>query len=186
MQKKDSIQFPRREFLALAALGGDGAVVTPVAVPDRWREAHLVHRCIMLHEGAGELGALQQRERQRMSAKLNAALDEGRTIAVSTYAAALAQRTEAIAALSAWLAPYDAIVAPAAPGPAPRDLAQTGDPSCCTLWSLLGFPAICIPAGFARNGMPLGLQIAAAPDADDRLLAIAQWCEARLPFRGLA
>jgi Asp-tRNA(Asn)/Glu-tRNA(Gln) amidotransferase A subunit family amidase len=170
---------------AVDVLRRAGAAVTPVALPERWREAHLAHRCIMLHEGAHELGPLQERERQRMSAKLNAALDEGRTISVGTYAQALAQRQEAIAALCAWLAPYDAIIAPPAPGTAPADLTQTGDPSCCTLWSLLGFPAISIPVGLAPNGLPLGLQFAATPRQDGQLLAVAQWCEARLPFRGL-
>jgi Asp-tRNA(Asn)/Glu-tRNA(Gln) amidotransferase A subunit family amidase len=170
---------------AVDVLRRDDASVTTVALPDRWREAHLVHRCITFHEGAGELGALQESERQRMSAKLNAALDEGRAISAATYAQALAQRNEAVAALRAWLEPYDAIVAPPAPGIAPGDLTQTGDPSCCTLWSLLGFPAISIPVGLASNGLPLGLQFAAAPRQDDRLLAVAHWCEARLPFKGL-
>jgi Asp-tRNA(Asn)/Glu-tRNA(Gln) amidotransferase A subunit family amidase len=170
---------------AIEVLRRASASVTPVALPDRWREAHLAHRCIMLHEGAHELGPLQQRERQRMSAQLNAALDEGCTISVQMYAQALAQREEAIAALSAWLAPYDAIIAPSAPGPAPAGLAQTGDPSCCTLWSLVGFPAINVPVGLAPNGLPLGLQFAATQDRDDALLAIAHWCEARLPFEGL-
>ncbi len=168
------------------ALRRGGASVTPVIVPDRWRDAHLVHRCIMLHEGASEWGSLQQRERQRMSAKLNAALDEGRAIGATAYADALAQRDEAIAILGSWLAPYDAIITPPARGSAPAELTQTGDPLCCTLWSLLGFPAISIPAGMAPNGLPLGLQIAATPGADDRLLAVAQWCAERMPFQGLA
>jgi Asp-tRNA(Asn)/Glu-tRNA(Gln) amidotransferase A subunit family amidase len=33
--------------------------------------------------------------------------------------------------------------------------------------------------------MPLGMQIAAPAGADDKLLALAAWCEARLPFKGL-
>jgi Asp-tRNA(Asn)/Glu-tRNA(Gln) amidotransferase A subunit family amidase len=162
----------------------DGATVTPVALPDRWREAQIVHRCIMLHEAVLELGSLQVGERGRMSMKLNAALDEGRAIGAAKYAKALVQRDEAIAAVSAWLAPYDAIIAPSAPASAPADLTQTGDPSCCTLWSLLGFPAIGIPVGLAPNGLPLGLQLAATLGQDDLLLAVAQWCEARLSFRG--
>jgi Asp-tRNA(Asn)/Glu-tRNA(Gln) amidotransferase A subunit family amidase len=163
-----------------------GASVTQVLLPERWHQAQLLHRCIMLHEGASELGPLQERERQRMSEKLNVALDEGRAIDGEAYARALAQRAEAIVALAAWLAPYDAIIAPPAPGAAPADLTQTGDPSCCTLWSLLGFPAISIPTGVAPNGLPLGLQFAAAAGDDDRLLAVAQWCEERISFRGLA
>ena len=151
---------------AVEVLRRDGASVTPVALPDRWRDAHLVHRCIMLHEGAHELGSLQERERQRMSAKLNAALDEGRAIGATAYAEALAQRDEAIAALGTWLAPYDAIIAPPAPGTAPAELTQTGDPSCCTLWSLAGLSRrSAFRVAMAPNGLPLGLQIAAAPGA---------------------
>jgi Asp-tRNA(Asn)/Glu-tRNA(Gln) amidotransferase A subunit family amidase len=170
---------------AVDALRRDGATVTPVSLPATCGNAHLVHRCIMLHEGAHELGALQQRERQRMSAKLNAGLDEGRAIDATSYAEALAQRNAIIGALGVWLAPYDAIVTPPAPGTAPAELTQTGDPACCTLWSLAGFPAVSIPLALAPNGLPLGLQLAAGPGRDDRLLAVAQWCEARLGFKGL-
>ncbi len=170
---------------AADALRRAGATVMPVALPDRWHQAHRVHRCIMLYEGAQELGPLQERERQRMSAKLNSALDEGRAMGAAPYEDALEQRDEAITAVSAWLAPYDAIVTPPAPGTAPGDLTQTGDPSCCTLWSLLGFPAISVPVAVAPNGLPLGLQFAAPSRQDDRLLAVAQWCAAHLSFQGL-
>jgi Asp-tRNA(Asn)/Glu-tRNA(Gln) amidotransferase A subunit family amidase len=33
--------------------------------------------------------------------------------------------------------------------------------------------------------MPLGMQLATTAGDDDRLLAVATWCEARLPFKGL-
>jgi Asp-tRNA(Asn)/Glu-tRNA(Gln) amidotransferase A subunit family amidase len=171
---------------AIDMLRRSGAAITPVVLADPWRNAHLVHRRIMLREGAEQLGALQGRERQRMSEKLNAALDEGRAIDGAAYAEALAQRAEMIAALTEWLVPFDAIVSPAAAGPAPADLTQTGDPAYCTLWSLTSFPAISIPIGLAPNGLPLGLQLAAAQGQDAALLAVAQWCETRLPFKGLA
>ena len=61
-------------------------------------------------------------------------------------------------------------------------LATTGDPSCCTLWSLLGFPALTLPVGLAQR-MPVGLQLAAPAGCDDSLLAVAAWCGARLSFR---
>jgi Asp-tRNA(Asn)/Glu-tRNA(Gln) amidotransferase A subunit family amidase len=139
----------------------------------------------MLHEGARSLRPLQQRERARMSKRLNDALDEGAAIAERDYESALAARGRASEALRAWLGEFDAIVSPPAPGPAPRGLETTGDPSCCTLWSLVGFPAITIPCSLAPGGLPLGLQIAAAVDRDDRVLAVAAWCESKLPFRGL-
>jgi Asp-tRNA(Asn)/Glu-tRNA(Gln) amidotransferase A subunit family amidase len=170
---------------AATRLRQHGAEVVAVSLPAPWREAHLVHRTIMLYEAARHLGALQERERARLSPKLNAALDEGRAISGADYKVAMVLREAAIVSLAEWLAGYDAIIAPPAPGPAPEGLGSTGDPSCCTLWSLTGFPAIALPIGLAGNGMPLGMQLAAPAGSDDPLLAIASWCEARLAFKGL-
>jgi Asp-tRNA(Asn)/Glu-tRNA(Gln) amidotransferase A subunit family amidase len=170
---------------ALASLREAGATITSTVLPETWADAQRVHRTIMLCEAAQQLGEVQAGERGRLSAKLNTALDEGRAITAATYAAALARREALIAAATEWLAPFDAIASPSAPAPAPADLTQTGDPACCTFWSLLGFPAVSIPVATASNGLPLGLQLAAIAGGDARLLAAAQWCEARLPFRGL-
>ena len=160
------------------------AEVVPVDIPAAWHETKALQRTIMLFEAARNLGNLQTRERARMSPAVNAALDEGRTISATVYEAALAQRERAIAFFTQWLEGFDAILAPSAPGPAPRGLDTTGDPACCTLWSLLGFPAISLPAGFVER-MPIGLQLAAPQGRDDTLLAAAAWCGARLSFRGL-
>lgn len=106
-------------------------------------------------------------------------------MSLTDAADAMAARNGAIASLTAWLAGFDAILAPPAPGAAPEGLGSTGDPLCCTLWSLTGFPAITIPIGLSANRMPLGMQLAAPARCDDRLLAVAAWCEARIPFQGL-
>jgi Asp-tRNA(Asn)/Glu-tRNA(Gln) amidotransferase A subunit family amidase len=170
---------------AATRLRQHGAEVVAVEFPALWREAHLVHHTIMLHEAARHLGPLQDRERARLSPRLNDALDEGRRISAADYKVAKVLRDAAILSLAEWLAGFDAIIAPPAPGPAPEGLSSTGDPSCCTLWSLTGFPALVLPIGLAANGMPLGMQLAAPAGSDDGLLAVAAWCEARLPFRGL-
>lgn len=139
----------------------------------------------MLFEAARNLGALQQRERARLTPKLNAALDEGRRIPAAEHAAALAARDRAIAELTQWLCDYDVVLGPPAPSAAPVGLESTGDPSCATLWSLLGFPALALPVDRNRAGLPIGLQLAAPAGADDRLLQVARWCEQRLPFAPL-
>ena len=136
----------------------------------------------MFYEAARNLGLLQQRARADLSDTLNAALDEGRALAARDYRAAHAARERTVAALCAWLAPFDAIVTPPTPAAAPAGITTTGDPSCCTLWSLAGFPAITIPIALDAAGLPLGLQLAAPSAADDRLLAVAAWCETQLPF----
>lgn len=182
-----TISSEQREALDAAAdvLRNAGAPVTTLALPPTCRDAPLTLRRIMLHEAVRELGALQDRERGRMSAKLNAVLDEGRTIGEAAYADAMARRSEIIAALTDWLAGFDAVLTPPAPGPAPQDLTQTGDPACCSLWSLAGFPALSLPIALAPNGLPLGMQLAAPALHDPRLLAVGKWCELHLPFRGL-
>ncbi len=140
----------------------------------------------MLYEAVQQMGELQVRDRGRLSSELNAALDEGREIDATAYAAALARRDVLIAAATEWLAPFDAIASPAGAGrragrsharPAIRRVARSGRCS--------AFPPSAIPIAAAANGLPLGLQLAAIAGADDRLLAVAQWCEARLPFAGL-
>ena len=170
---------------AATRLRQHGAEVVAVGFPALWREAHRVHRTIMLFEAATHLAALQDRERARLSPKLNAALDEGRRITRADYKAAMARREAAVASFTTWFDGYDAIIAPPAPGPAPEGLGSTGDPSCCTLWSLVGFPALALPIGLSGNGMPLGMQLATPAGYDDRLLSVATWCEACLPWNGL-
>jgi amidase len=52
----------------------------------------------------------------------------------------------------------------------------------CTLLSPTGCPAISVPAGFTPDGLPVGLQVVAAPRADRRLLEIAHAFEQATRF----
>ena len=76
-----------------------------------------------------------------------------------------------------FLSGFDAAVTPPTPGEAPADLAQTGDPAFCAIWSLCGVPAITIPAGLGPCGLPIGMQIVAQRFADDIVLSVAKWCD---------
>jgi len=184
--------FPWTQHDAAASAVVDAAVarlrgrahVEPLTLAAPWREANRTMRTIMLFEAAHALADLQARERARLTPALNAALDEGRAIDALHYHEAMAARDRAIAHFTELLADFDAVLAPSAPAAAPRGLATTGDPSCCTLWSLLGFPALNLPVGM-QGALPIGLQLAAPRGHDDRLLAVAAWCERELPFRGL-
>lgn len=69
----------------------------------------------------------------------------------------------------------DAIVTPAAPGPAPASLETTGDAVFNGLWTLCGVPAITIPVFEAENGMPMGVQLVGKRGHDGRLLRTANW-----------
>jgi Asp-tRNA(Asn)/Glu-tRNA(Gln) amidotransferase A subunit family amidase len=62
---------------------------------------------------------------------------------------------------------------PAAPGPAPKGLASTGNPIFCSLWTYLGLPAITLPL-LEGNGLPMGVQLVGARRDDARLLRTAR------------
>lgn len=168
---------------SIGRLADAGAIPVPLVPDPAFDDAHLVHRRIMLQEAAREHGARQARARDRMSAELNAGLDEGRATGVSAYRHAIARRGVLIERAQDLFDGLDAIACPAAPGAAPDlSLGTTGDPSFCTLWSLLGCPAISLPMALDSHGMPLGLQLAAPAGCDDSLLSVADWCEAVLAF----
>ncbi|MFD8500462.1 amidase family protein [Amycolatopsis sp. NPDC059657] len=50
------------------------------------------------------------------------------------------------------------------------------------LWNLAGYPAMSIPAGRHTSGLPLGVQLVAAPGGEARLLGIAAQIESRKPW----
>ena len=169
---------------SLKRLADAGTELKNVALPDDFDEAHRVHRTIMYYEGAREHAPRQASYRRVMSAVLNAAIDEGLAMSHDDYRSALAKRA-ALAELALDLfEDCDALASLPAPGAAPERLDATGDPSFCTLWTLLGFPALTLPTGLSDGGLPYGMQLAAPPGGDDRLLRVASWCEAVIGFEG--
>ena len=43
-------------------------------------------------------------------------------------------------------------------------------------------PAVSLPAGFGKNGLPLGIQVVGSYRQDYRLLRVAKWVEGALRF----
>ena len=48
-------------------------------------------------------------------------------------------------------------------------------------WTHTGMPALTLPAGRARNGLPLGMQLVAPFGADEQLMAWAALVLERMP-----
>jgi Asp-tRNA(Asn)/Glu-tRNA(Gln) amidotransferase A subunit family amidase len=166
----------------LDRLAGAGTEVKALDLPDEFDDGKRVHRTIMYYEGAREHAPRQAVHRRVFSAVLNAAIDEGLAISHDEYRSALAKRAALAEMALDLFAECDAIASLPAPGPAPARLDITGDPSFCTLWTLLGVPAITLPTGLSDAGLPYGIQLAGAAHGDGRLLRIARWCEAAIGF----
>jgi Asp-tRNA(Asn)/Glu-tRNA(Gln) amidotransferase A subunit family amidase len=169
----------------IAVLRESAAIVDEIELPAGFNEAHKVHRVIMLHEAAAGSRQVRAHYRDKISDVLNKALDEGDRISTAEYERALRKGEALQRDFSRFLDDYDAVVTPPAAGEAPHSLETTGDPSFCTIWTLLGVPAITIPTGLGSRGMPLGLQIIGNQGESNHLLATTLWCERQLPFRSL-
>jgi aspartyl-tRNA(Asn)/glutamyl-tRNA(Gln) amidotransferase subunit A len=78
----------------------------------------------------------------------------------------------------------DVVMGPTAPTAAFKIGEKSGDPLAMYLsdiytisCNLAGLPGISIPCGFTRNGLPIGLQILAAPFEEEKLLRVARMHE---------
>jgi len=139
-----------------------------------------IHRTIMEAEMAASLASEYDNGRDRLSESLRGQLERGRKVTAFEYQNALARIPLLNAGFEEIFERCDAILTPAAAGPAPRGLESTGDPAFCTLWTLCGMPALNIPAMHAENGLPMGLQLVGPRNSDARLLRTAKWLERRL------
>ncbi len=70
---------------------------------------------------------------------------------------------------------YDAILTPAALGEAPAFEHGTGDPVCCTIWTLCGLPCLSLPLLVGENQLPVGIQLVAGENEDDRMFRTTRW-----------
>ena len=103
------------------------------------------------------------------------ALNKGNTTLARDYLAALDWPDVLYAGLDEIFERCDAILCPAATGPAPEGLEFTGNAIFNGLWTLTGVPAVTVPAFTAENGLPMGVQMVAARGQDARLLRTANW-----------
>jgi Asp-tRNA(Asn)/Glu-tRNA(Gln) amidotransferase A subunit family amidase len=171
----------QEHFLEMVArLRAAGAQVEEQELPPSFAGAHAVHRTIMYAEGARVFAELQRRDRNRLSPRLNALIDEGLGIPDSDLARGLEKKEQLARELDAFLSAFDGVITPPALGEAPADLTQTGDPAFCTIWSLGGVPAVTIPTGRGPAGLPFGLQLVGPRLADERVLSVALWCDERV------
>jgi Asp-tRNA(Asn)/Glu-tRNA(Gln) amidotransferase A subunit family amidase len=83
--------------------------------------------------------------------------------------------------MAALFAHFDILLTPGAPGPAPAGM-PTGDPVMQAPWSLADFPTMTLPCGLSANGMPLGIQLSAAPLHEGLLIEAAKAIEAVIGF----
>jgi Asp-tRNA(Asn)/Glu-tRNA(Gln) amidotransferase A subunit family amidase len=137
---------------------------------------------ILASEGAHIFSDLVARYPDRTSDHLKSLVKSGTATSATEYLAAKALQEKLKSAFAMQLSGFDAVLTLPAFGEAPEGLGYTGDAEYCAPWTLLGVPALSLPAGFGKNGLPLGIQLVGGYREDYRLLRVAKWVEGALKF----
>jgi aspartyl-tRNA(Asn)/glutamyl-tRNA(Gln) amidotransferase subunit A len=140
---------------------------------------------------AGLVHSFPETRRHMLDAGLLAVAAANAGVPGTAMLEAEAQRIAAAHAMARLHQRYDLVLCPTVPGPAPLVEAPLGDPmeTLWTTWAPWTFafnltrqPAIAVPMGFAANGLPRSVQIAAALYRDDLVLRAARTLEVAQPF----
>ncbi len=118
-------------------------------------------------------------------------LELGLLVRATEYLTAQRARRRIVEAFTEAFQGFDVLVSPTVPVPAPRigeELLANGEklrPGLLRLptpFNTTGFPAISVPCGFTPEGLPVGLQLAARPFHEKRLLQVAYAYEKSHPW----
>lgn len=168
---------------SITRLRSAGAVIDDLELTEldhvNWDTINTILAC----EAAVIFGDLVARHPEKSSEHLKLLVKAGHDYSAADYLKAKARQQALRDAFSAQMAPYDAVLTLPATGEAPEGLDFTGDAAFCAPWTLMGVPAVALPAGFGRNGLPLGLQVVGPYRQDFHTLRVAKWIETTLAFQ---
>ena len=160
-----------------------GADLIPVRVADG-RQLNVISQITLLVEAAAVHEPYLRKQRGLYGEDVRALLDMGRVIPGVDYVQAQRLRRRAQGVFRAVLKQVDCLLVPATPMVAPgigqTEVAiggQVEDVRIATTRlvrgiNALGLPALSMPAGFTRGGLPIGMQLIGRPFGERELLRI--------------
>ena len=148
-------------------------VLRDVQLPVDYQQLAQAQTYIQLAEQAQCLAYERLYHFASLSPRLQGIMQAGVAVTVEQYDHAQALVARCRAQLAHVFQDVDVLLAPSAPGAAPLGLDNTGDPVFCRIWTVLHTPTVNIPAGFASNGLPVGLQVVGLVGADAFTLSAA-------------
>src|ERR1700744_4530526 len=160
---------------AISTLRSAGAVLEELELAELDRGNWGAINTILAAEGAAIFEGLVERYPDRSSDHLKSLVRDGNAHSATDYLAAKALQEKWRDAFASDIAGYDAVLTLPAFGEAPLGLHYTGDAEYCAPWTLLGTPALSLPAGFGKTRLPLGIQIVGRYREDLRMLSVAKW-----------
>ena len=157
-----------------------GAAVDDVVLPTDFETLLAAHRVLMTVEAAAVHEQDFAVRPDDYGPNVRGVIEAGMLTPAVSYVQAQRIRRRFRRDMEEAIQAFDILLTPSTVTPAPRDLTTTGDPSFQSPWTTCGFPTISLPSGLSESGLPLGIQLAAAPFQEEMLLAAARWCERTL------
>ena len=164
-------------------LGQAGATVEEVSVPTDFDTLQAAHRVVMTVEAATVHHSDFSARPDDYAPNVRGVIEAGMLTPAVTYVQAQRIRQRFSRDMEEAIRGFDILLMSTTDSPAPRDLNTTGNFMYQSPWTSCGFPTISLPSELSESGLPLGIQLASAPFAEETLLATAQWCEGVLTFR---
>ncbi|GIX49532.1 MAG: glutamyl-tRNA(Gln) amidotransferase subunit A [Candidatus Tectimicrobiota bacterium] len=171
---------------ALPVLRELGAAVEEVVLPDM-AAARAAGTVILFAEAAAYHAANLRQRPQAFSDEVRALLEMGQFYTAVQYVQAQRLRRQLTAATCQALAGFDAVVMPTAPLPATPIAPEVPGhaalrPRNTLPFDFTGLPALSVPCGLTRAGLPVGLQIVGKPFAEATVLRVAYAYEQATPW----
>ena len=152
-----------------------GARVSDLELPEAFREIRTTHAAIMAYEAAHAYAYEWHAHGGQLSRQLRELIIEGIGTSAERYDAACVHSHTCSALFAEVMRDFDVLLTPSAIGQAPEGLASTGSPAFNRMWTLIGTPAVTVPAGLGPLGLPLGIQVVGRAGDDALTLSAAAW-----------
>ena len=157
---------------ALSVLRSSGVSIKTVDISAMLKKLDEANTVLMFYEGARFHEPRLKEFGDRLDQPLADLIRDGLKIPLEKYDEAKRYISESRVRMAEIFKSTPVILTPAATGPAPLGLSNTGDPRMNAPWTALGTPAVSIPMPIA-SGLPLGLQLTADLGQDSRVLHAA-------------
>jgi aspartyl-tRNA(Asn)/glutamyl-tRNA(Gln) amidotransferase subunit A len=176
-REKSEEQVWRHTKETLSKLERAGARAEEVKMPESFAVVQDAHRIIMRAEAAAFHEKLFEQNRDKYRPKIREAVEIGLLIPSVDYLRAQKIRRQFRREMDEIIQGFDCLLTPATSTPAPQGLSSTGNPMFQVPWSFSGLPTISLPSGLSKEGLPLGIQLVGGAFAEEKLFAVARWCE---------
>lgn len=148
--------------------------IASIELGDDFIEAARCHEIIMNGSISRSLANYYENNKSKLHPFTIARFEAGKSVSTNSYIDAIEKAKKMKQTLSEIFLKFDAIITPAAPGQAPRDLMNTGNAIFNGYWTMLGVPAISLPLLEGKDGLPIGIQVITSWNKEAELLDISK------------